>query len=221
MRLTQPGATSRMCTNPSLPGYSSSVTKAPKFCTSRTVPTTSSPSSGKGFSLTIGRPTDLSDISLGDRGFERPDGRSRSPAHACRSARQRLMTKPAPFPAMAGGHAHGHEGRARSDRKRLAWVAAAGTLVMATEIYFGLRANSLVLLADAGHYATDIGSLLLALLAAHWALKAPTPVKTYGYARAEVLMAFVQALALWAISAVFIWQAIQRLRHPPDVDGPI
>lgn len=131
------------------------------------------------------------------------------------------MTKTGPFPAMADGHAHGHETRARSDRKRLAWVAAAGTLVMATEIYFGLRANSLVLLADAGHYATDIGSLLLALLAAHWALKAPTPVKTYGYARAEVLMAFVQALALWAISAVFVWQAILRLRDPPAVEGPI
>ncbi|HJQ93700.1 MAG TPA: cation diffusion facilitator family transporter [Candidatus Thermoplasmatota archaeon] len=122
---------------------------------------------------------------------------------------------------MAAGHAHGHEARARSDRKRLAWVAAAGTLVMATEVYFGLLANSLVLLADAGHYATDLGSVLLALLAAHWALRKPTPVKTYGYARAEVLMAFVQALALWAISAVFVWQAILRLRDPPEVEGPI
>ncbi|HUR24611.1 MAG TPA: cation diffusion facilitator family transporter [Candidatus Thermoplasmatota archaeon] len=122
---------------------------------------------------------------------------------------------------MAAGHAHGHEGRARADRQRLAWVAAAGAVVMAAEVYFGLRSNSLVLLADAGHYATDIGSLLLAILAAHWALKAPTPAKTYGYARAEVLMAFVQALALWAISAVFVWQAIQRLRDPPEVEGPI
>jgi cobalt-zinc-cadmium efflux system protein len=122
---------------------------------------------------------------------------------------------------MADGPGHGHEDRARSDRKRLAWVAVAGAVVMGTEVYFGLRSNSLVLLADAGHYATDLGSVLLALLAAHWALKAPTPAKTYGYARAEVLMAFVQALALWAISAVFVWQAVMRLRRPPDVDGPI
>ncbi|MHB1262201.1 MAG: cation diffusion facilitator family transporter [Thermoplasmatota archaeon] len=122
---------------------------------------------------------------------------------------------------MPVGHAHAHEGRARADRKRLALVAAVGAVVMGTEVYFGLRANSLVLLADAGHYATDLGSLLLALLAAHWALKAPTPVKTYGYARAEVLMAFVQALALWAISAVFVWQAVLRLRDPPEVEGPI
>src|SRR5688500_17601842 len=120
-----------------------------------------------------------------------------------------------------GPAAHPHEGRARSDRRRLAWVAAAGAVVMAVEVWFGLRANSLVLLADAGHYATDLGSVLLAMLAAHWALKAPTPAKTYGYARAEVLMAFVQALALWAVSAVFVWQAIARLRAPPEVDGPV
>ena len=130
------------------------------------------------------------------------------------------MTTRAPSPMMEDA-AHSHAVRARSDRKRLAWVAAGGALVMAAEIYYGLRSNSLVLLADAGHYATDLGSVLLALLAAHWALKAPTPAKTYGYARAEVLMAFVQALALWAISAVFVWQAISRLRHPPEVDGPI
>src|SRR5687767_3246282 len=179
MRLTQPGATSRMWTNPSLPGYSSSVTNAPKFCTSRTVPTTSSPSSGKGFSLTIARATDLLVISVGGRAF---DGRQPWPA------RQRLMTAEVPSPTMAThGHVHGHEARARSDRKRLAWVAAVGALVMATEVYFGLLSNSLVLLADAGHYATDLGSILLALLAAHWALKKPTPSKTYGYARAEVL----------------------------------
>lgn len=128
---------------------------------------------------------------------------------------------------MADAHGHdaaallGHEARARGDRKRLAWVAAAGAVVMATEVYFGLLSNSLVLLADAGHYATDLGSILLAMLAAHWALKRPTPAKTYGYARAEVLMAFVQALALWAVSAVFIWQAVRRLRDPPEVDGPI
>jgi cobalt-zinc-cadmium efflux system protein len=122
---------------------------------------------------------------------------------------------------MADAPGHSHSARARDDRKRLAWVAGVGALVMATQIYFGLRANSLVLLADAGHYATDLGSVLLALLAAHWSLKAPTPAKTYGYARAEVLMAFVQALALWAVSAVFIWHAVHRLRDPPDVDGPI
>jgi cobalt-zinc-cadmium efflux system protein len=131
------------------------------------------------------------------------------------------MTADGPLPAMADAHGLSHGDRARSDRKRLAWVAAAGSLVMATEVYFGLLSNSLVLLADAGHYATDLGSVLLALLAAHWSLKRPTPVKTYGYARAEVLMAFVQALALWAVSAVFVWQAILRLRSPPEVDGPI
>jgi cobalt-zinc-cadmium efflux system protein len=124
---------------------------------------------------------------------------------------------------MAGGHAHPPVSARspRDDRRRLAFVAAVGTVVMSVEVAAGLRANSLVLLADAGHYATDLASVLLALLAAHWALRPPTSRKTYGYARAEVLMAFVQAIALWTVSLVFVWQAVIRLRDPPSVDGPL
>jgi cobalt-zinc-cadmium efflux system protein len=112
-------------------------------------------------------------------------------------------------------------GRARRNRTRLLMVAVAGTLIAAAEVAGGLLANSLVLLADAAHYLTDIAAVLLAYFAIGWGLKAATGAKTFGYQRAEVVAALVQALALWAVSIYFIWAAYQRIRQPPEVEGAI
>lgn len=121
------------------------------------------------------------------------------------------------------GHAAGHDqrGLAMKNRKRLLLVALAGTVVMAAEIAGGLAANSLVLLADAGHYATDVGAVLLALIAVSWTLRPANRNRTYGHQRAEVIAAFVNALVLWAVSAYFLWEAYARLRSPPEVHGPL
>ena len=127
---------------------------------------------------------------------------------------------------MAGNGASGHDHRsdlkelAVRNRKRLAFVACAGTLVMAAEIAGGLAANSLVLLADAGHYAADVGAVLLAFLAVSWALRPADKRRTYGHQRAEVIAAFVNALVLWGISIYFLWQAYVRIGDPPEVHGP-
>src|ERR1051326_4151173 len=116
MRLTPPGATSRMWQKPSLPGYSSSVMKAPKFCTSRTVPTTSSPSSGKGFSFAIGRARVVRDISVGEKELEQ--GRRAAPALAHRRV-------PAGHAAVAGEDElpELHGARAEPARRRQQVVA--------------------------------------------------------------------------------------------------
>ena len=124
------------------------------------------------------------------------------------------------------GHGHdpglgGHRESALKNRKRLLLVAAAGFVVMLAELIGGWASNSLVLIADAGHYATDIASVILALVAVHWSLKPATARKTFGHHRSEVVAAFVQAIALWAISAVFLYEAYLRIRDPPDVHGPI
>jgi cobalt-zinc-cadmium efflux system protein len=92
---------------------------------------------------------------------------------------------------------------------------------MAAEVVAGVAANSLVLLADAAHYAADLGSVGLALLAVLWGQRSATRAKTFGYRRAEVVAAFINALALWAVSAYFVYHAFVRLRDPPDVDGPL
>jgi cobalt-zinc-cadmium efflux system protein len=123
----------------------------------------------------------------------------------------------------AHGHDHGSELRemAVQNRKRLMFVAFAGTLVMVAEIAGGLAANSLVLMADAGHYATDVGAVLLAFLAVSWALRPADKRRTYGHQRAEVIAAFVNALVLWGISIYFLWEAYVRITNPPEVHGPI
>lgn len=135
----------------------------------------------------------------------------------------------------AHGHDHDHAGHshdwessskemrtmAQSNRKRLLVVLGIGSFIMLAEIVGGLMANSLVLLADAAHYATDLLSVLLAFLAITWAMKPADKHRTFGYHRAEVLAAFVQALALWGISIYFLWEAYKRIVDPPEVEGPI
>lgn len=107
-------------------------------------------------------------------------------------------------------------------RKVRLWVAlVGGGAVMLAEVVTGLAANSLVLLADAAHYATDVAAVGLALLAIVWSEKAATRAKSFGYRRSEVVAAFVNAVALWAVSGYFVVEAVRRLRSPPEVDGPI
>lgn len=121
----------------------------------------------------------------------------------------------------APGHDHGSELRAMavSNRNRLIAVIGVGLTITIAEVAIGFLANSLALLSDAAHAATDTGALALALLAVTWSVKAASRSKTFGYRRAEVVSAFVNALALWVISAYFIYEAWHRLMDPPAVRG--
>ena len=115
------------------------------------------------------------------------------------------------------GHAHGGEGTQR----RLLFVAVAGGLIALAEVAGGLAANSLVLLADAAHYAADVAAVLLAFAAVRFASRPANASKTFGYKRAEVLAAFVNAAALWGLSAYFAYEAYRRIVAPPEVAGPL
>ena len=126
------------------------------------------------------------------------------------------------------GHDHGHAGHdhshdlhevARTNRRKLLLALALGTSVLLAEIFVGLLANSLALLADAAHAITDQASVALALVAVAWGMRAATRHKTFGFRRGEVIAAFVNALALWAVSVFFIYEAVKRLADPPEVRG--
>ena len=126
----------------------------------------------------------------------------------------------------AHGHAHPHDDHDRgalaaTNQRRLLAVIAIGVVVLVAEVIGGLLANSLVLLSDAAHMSTDIAAVLLAYAAAVLATRPATTSKTYGYARAEIVAAFLNAIALWVVSAYFVWEAWQRLRAPPEVDARI
>jgi cobalt-zinc-cadmium efflux system protein len=85
------------------------------------------------------------------------------------------------------------------------------------ELAGGIWTNSLALVSDAGHMFSDVGALGFSLIALAWAAKPPTPAKTFGYHRLEILAALINGLILWGITAFIFIEAYQRLQAPPVV----
>ena len=98
-------------------------------------------------------------------------------------------------------------------------VSLAATLAFTIfEVYAGVRSGSLALLSDAGHNFTDAVALFLAAIGYYLQAKPADQVKTFGYQRAGVVAAFLNAATLIAISLVIFWEAIARFIHPQPVD---
>ena len=96
---------------------------------------------------------------------------------------------------------------------------ALATGVLAVEVAGGLWTGSLALLADAAHMLTDVGGLVLALFASWVATRPPTPEKTYGYYRVEILAALVNALVLLGVAGAILVEASHRIVAPREVLG--
>jgi cobalt-zinc-cadmium efflux system protein len=111
------------------------------------------------------------------------------------------------------GHSHRAAGRA------LAAVLALTLALTIVEALGGLWTGSLALLADAGHMLADDASLALALFALWIARKPPTPERSFGYRRAEILAALANGIALVAIAIWVFVEAVRRLSDPPDILG--
>ncbi|MFE2297585.1 cation diffusion facilitator family transporter [Streptomyces sp. NPDC059445] len=127
---------------------------------------------------------------------------------------------------MGAGHDHGHAhgapptGTATAAYRGRLRVALAITLtVMVVEIFGGLLADSLALVADAAHMATDALGLGMALLAIHFAARPPSEKRTFGYARAEILAALANCLLLLVVGGYVLVEAIQRFITPADTHG--
>jgi cobalt-zinc-cadmium efflux system protein len=103
--------------------------------------------------------------------------------------------------------------------RRLAVTLGLVAGYMVAEVVGGLWANSLALLADAGHMLSDAGALALSLLAMSIARRPPSTTHTFGYQRAEILAALVNAALLIAISGTIVVAAYQRIGDPPAVRG--
>ncbi len=81
----------------------------------------------------------------------------------------------------------------------------------------GIRSHSLALLSEAGHNFSDFLALLLSLVAVYLEGRPPSVTKTYGYRRAGVLAALVNALSLVVVSFFIFYEAFQRIKHPEHV----
>ncbi len=115
--------------------------------------------------------------------------------------------------------AHHHHAPSTGWILKASLVATLGFTVL--EVYAGLRSHSLALLSDAGHNFTDALALLLAAIGLYIANKPADKKKTYGYGRAGVITAFLNASTLIVISLVIFWEAIVRLIHPEPVNDRI
>jgi cobalt-zinc-cadmium efflux system protein len=119
-------------------------------------------------------------------------------------------------------HAHGHAGHSHapdSFGNAFAVGVALNTAFVVAELVFGYAANSLALISDAIHNFSDVIALLLAWAAGWLARKQPTEQHTYGYRRASILAALVNAgLLLIAVGGIAV-EAINRIEEPAAVAG--
>jgi len=105
---------------------------------------------------------------------------------------------------------------------RLAWALGLTGSFLVVEVIGGLWTGSLALLADAGHMLTDMGGLVLSLLAAWFARKPPTAANTYGYYRMEILAALANGVVLFGVAGLVLFEAYRRFWAPPEIlAGPM
>ena len=119
-----------------------------------------------------------------------------------------------------GAHAHGAHGHVHAP-KNFGLAFAVGIVLntgfIIAEVTYGLLANSLALLADAGHNLSDVLGLLLAWGASVLARRLPSSRFTYGLRSTSILAALVNAILLLTVTGGIAWEAIQRIGRPDDV----
>ena len=120
-----------------------------------------------------------------------------------------------------GGHSHGHAAGRSADRSRLKLVLVVTVSVIVLEVVGALLSGSLALLADAGHMVTDAAAVALALSASYMATLPATSKRTFGFHRAEILAALVNAVVLLVVCTYLVWSGIHRLLDPVPIEGDL
>jgi len=114
-------------------------------------------------------------------------------------------------------HVHASPGGSERTSRvlRFSLVVTAAYIVLL--VFAGIRAHSLALLSEAGHNLSDFFALLLSLVAVYLHARPPSTTKTFGYHRAGVLAALVNAVSLVAVSFFIFYEAFHRLQNPEHV----
>ena len=120
---------------------------------------------------------------------------------------------------MTHSHSHDHTHTPKNFSRAFAVSIALNTGFVIVEVSYGILANSLALIADAGHNLSDVLGLLLAWGASLLVRRLPTPRRTFGLKRSSILAALLNASFLLIVSGGVAWEAIQRLREPSVVAG--
>jgi cobalt-zinc-cadmium efflux system protein len=116
-------------------------------------------------------------------------------------------------------HVHGANTASMQRVLRLSLIATIAYVVLT--LVAGLRAHSLALVSEAGHNASDALAIVLSFVAVWFQTRPPTDQKTFGYQRAGVLAAFLNALTLIVIAGWIAFEAVHRFSHPSPVQPRI
>ncbi|MFI6478038.1 cation diffusion facilitator family transporter [Nonomuraea sp. NPDC050663] len=120
---------------------------------------------------------------------------------------------------MGGGHGHGQMSATAQHRSRMLVVLCVTAVVLVAQVIGGLLANSLALISDALHSATDVTGVFMALVAARFAARPATDRRTFGYYRIEILAAVANAVLLFGVAIWVFSQAWERFFAPPEVQS--
>ncbi len=116
-------------------------------------------------------------------------------------------------------HEHGHDHAPAAFNQAFAIGIALNTAFVLIEAFYGWKINSLALLADAGHNLSDVAGLILAWGGALAGKLRPSETRTYGWKRASILAAFINASLLLIAMGSLGWEAIGRFRSPEPTQG--
>ena len=116
-------------------------------------------------------------------------------------------------------HGHGHHDLKASSRRRVRAVFALTFTYMLAEVAGGLWTGSLALLGDATHMLTDAGALGLALLAFRLSERPPSPERSFGLHRAEIIAALLNGVVLLVVAVLVVREGIHRLIEPTPIIG--
>ncbi|MGG5252074.1 cation diffusion facilitator family transporter [Neobacillus sp. SM06] len=116
-------------------------------------------------------------------------------------------------------HSHGHSHAPANYGFAFGFGIILNTIFIIVEITYGILADSLALLADAGHNISDVLGLVIAWIAVWLGKKAPSQKRTYGFKRSSILAALFNAVFLLVAIGAIAWEAIQRFSSPQPVAG--
>ena len=117
-------------------------------------------------------------------------------------------------------HGHHHDTSNMTDKK-LFWSVFLNLTITAAEFIGGFISNSLALLSDATHNLNDSMAILISYVARKISKKQKDEKRTYGYKRVEILAAFLNTVFLIAIAIILIFEGIEKLMSPGEIDGQL
>lgn len=116
-------------------------------------------------------------------------------------------------------HHHHHHHAPSNFSRAFAIGLVLNVSFVAIEVFYGLMADSIALLADAGHNLSDVLGLMMAWGATILMRRKPSSRYTYGWRRTTVLAAFLNALLLMVVTGGIAWEGVRRLISPDEVQG--